>query len=309
MTAIPLRIARQRPEPPASGGELVAAWVGQARPATAAARRASLACWCGFCGTDQAAAVARLLAGPEAVGNGLLSEFLAWLRAGGLSPATVAVRLACIRSLLSAARRLGLARWRPERLPGSPKPLPYRDLSGPTEADVRALLVVADGPRDRALVLLLATTGLRRAAVARLGVADLVREDGQVVAVLAAEKGRQEQAVRFGVGPVCGKELAKAAGTVGPTAPLFGLSYSGIGKRLKGLARKAGVSCRANPHAFRHTAITNCYELTHDPVAVQRFAGHKNVNTTMVYVDHAERRAAGLAGRLESRLTKEAADG
>lgn len=52
-------------------------------------------------------------------------------------------------------------------------------------------------------------------------------------------------------------------------------------------------------HALRHTAASDVYRTTRDPVLVQAMLGHQNLDTTRIYLRHAnlDDMAAGMAGR------------
>src|SRR5579884_916545 len=82
----------------------------RAAPATARAYTADLADLARFLDTSLEAAVGSLLQGPERASR-LVLEYALALRRRGLAPATVARRLATLRSLLGRARELGMADW------------------------------------------------------------------------------------------------------------------------------------------------------------------------------------------------------
>src|SRR5579884_248547 len=81
----------------------------RAAPATARAYTADLADLARFLDTSLEAAVGSLLQGPERASR-LVLEYALALRRRGLAPATVARRLATLRSLLGRARELGIDR-------------------------------------------------------------------------------------------------------------------------------------------------------------------------------------------------------
>src|SRR5579884_2975353 len=82
----------------------------RAAPATARAYTADLADLARFLDTSLEAAVGSLLQGPERASR-LVLEYALALRRRGLAPATVARRLATLRSLLGRARELGMVGW------------------------------------------------------------------------------------------------------------------------------------------------------------------------------------------------------
>jgi integrase len=62
-----------------------------------------------------------------------------------------------------------------------------------------------------------------------------------------------------------------------------------------------GVGRRINLHALRHTAFSRLYSATKDLLLVKQWAGHKSVNSTMVYM-HLE--ASGAADSATQLLLK-----
>src|SRR5579884_3681819 len=96
---------------PAGAAELLLRrFLERAAPATARAYTADLADLARFLDTSLEEAVGSLLQGPERASR-LVLEYALALRRRGLAPATVARRLATLRSLLGRARELGMVDW------------------------------------------------------------------------------------------------------------------------------------------------------------------------------------------------------
>jgi integrase/recombinase XerC len=79
--------------------------------------------------SSAAAAVALLVAGPAGQANTLSIGYKAHLSDRGLAPATIARRLAALRSIVKPARTLGHVTWTIDI--GSPRAEAYRDTRGP----------------------------------------------------------------------------------------------------------------------------------------------------------------------------------
>ena len=127
--------------------DLVAAWLGGRVIRTQVAYRQALSHYAAWVGADPAAAVADLLGGGAGQANARALAYRTAMSDAGLAPATIAQRLAALRSLVKLARTLGLVAWQLE-IP-SPKVRTYRDTHGPGTDGVRAMLA-AGARRDPA---------------------------------------------------------------------------------------------------------------------------------------------------------------
>ena len=200
----------------------------------------------------RAAAVESLVAGTAGRANTLALGYKAHLTDRGLAPATVARRLAALRSVVKLARTLGRVAWAID-IP-SPRAEAYRDTRGPGLEGWKSLLAAArkrattpKGKRDLALVRLMHDLGLRRGEVVALDLADLDLEAGHGGDRRQGEVGEDERdaqrpdgggAGRLGRGPgrVAGAAVrpARPGRRAGPPDP------AGRGQRGAGLARRWG---------------------------------------------------------------------
>jgi integrase/recombinase XerC len=263
------------------------------------------------------AGVAVILSRGHGQANGLALQYKGNLIQRGLHSATVNRRLAALRSVVRLARTLGMVPWVLEV--ENMKTQPYRDTRGPGRVAVRAMLnhltdqeqrsggVSLKAKRDRAIVLLLYSSGLRRGEVASLNVED-VDLDAGTLAVLG--KGRTEkewmtlpESTKTAIGA-----WLEVRGT-GP-GPLFSnmdragkgighLTGKGIWQIVRNLGRKVGVKSR--PHGLRHSGITEAVKLAQiNGIGLEEvldFSRHANVKTLMVYRDR-ERNVQGQLAEL-----------
>ena len=79
--------------------------------------------------------------------------------------------------------------------------------------------------------------------------------------------------------------------------PLSGSSLQQVIVRAR---TDAGVPDRATPHSLRHSFATHLIEEGVSIRQVQRFLGHTNINTTMIYTHLTEEVERDALGALES---------
>jgi site-specific recombinase XerD len=217
----------------------------------------------------------------DQVDTRVLAEYTAELGRGRprkLAPATIARRLAAVRSLLRF--ELGAARVpdavagprRPRRLPESPKP-----------DEVDALLVSLDGEgplalRNRALVELIYSAGLRSREAIDLDLRD-VDFDQELLHVRG--KGGKERTVPLGeeASAWLGRYLRDARPELARGAE-DALFLSTRGRRLDTSALRRLVP---HPHRLRHAFATHLLEGGADLRVIQELLGHSSLSTTQVY--------------------------
>ena len=195
-----------------------------------------------------------------------------------LSPATIARRLAAVRSCLrftygpARVPDAALAPRRVRRLPDAPK-----------ASDVDALLEVAEGSepldlRNRALLELLYSGGLRSAEAVGLDLADV---DFEREAVHVHGKGGKERVVPLG--EEAAHHLAhylrdgRPALVRGAEDAIF---LSARGRRLDTSTVRRILR---HPHRLRHAFATHLLEGGADLRVIQELLGHSSLSTTQAY--------------------------
>ncbi|RDI74799.1 Site-specific recombinase XerD [Gaiella occulta] len=216
----------------------------------------------------------------EGVDIRALSEYTAELGRGrrGLAPATIARRLAAVRSLLrftlgpSRVPRGTISPRRPRRLPDAPK-----------LADVEETLagVAGDGPlglRNRALLELVYSCGLRSAEAVGLDLGDV---DFEQESVHVLGKGGKERVVPLGEEAAYAVALylrdGRPALARGAENALF---VSVRGRRLDTSVLRRLMR---NPHRLRHAYATHLLEGGADLRTIQELLGHASLSTTQIY--------------------------
>jgi len=266
-----------------------------------------------YCVLSPDDAVARLFATDRGLAHQIALGYLEHGRARGLAAATIARRLAALRSLTYAARLIGAIAWTLE-LP-SPKVIGYRDTRGPGRAGFLRLVAVADQQaepkraRDLAILWLCYGRALRRAEVCSLNFPEHIDLAGERIQVLGKHRTQREWLT---IPPATCRALAawianrgdfagplffrldRAAAASGERSPLTG---EAIYQLMGGLAAGAGLG-RVRPHGLRHAAITEVLDVTRgDFRTAQRFGRLAKADTLKFYDDNRED-LGGNAARL-----------
>jgi integrase/recombinase XerC len=232
--------------------------------------------------------------------------FAAASHAAGLAPRSIQRRLSALRSFFefllregAGARRSGgaggAARVRANPAQGVRAPKAPRRLPQTLDADQMArLLAIPRGggvltARDRAIMELLYSSGLRLAELVGLDLASLDLKD-RTVRVLG--KGRKSRIVPVGrhaltaLGEWLRERAALAAS--GETALFVGRGGRRLGPRaVQGRvgywARRQGLNVHVHPHLFRHSFASHLLESSGELRGVQELLGHADISTTQIY--------------------------
>lgn len=262
-------------------------------------------------------AVAALVTSGRGDAHAIALAFRVHLQSRGLAPATVARKLAALRSVVKLAGQLGQVDW--ELTITSPRGEAYRDTAGPGADGWKAVRETARvgaedgspiGLRDFAIVRLLHDLALRREEACRLDLADVDLDDaGRPFRVWILGKKRLHKESLSLPRPTSEAVAAWIAARGPHPGPLFvRLDPGGAdGGRLTGrsvanvvrrLGERSGLRRRLRPHGLRHQAITEALDRTGGDVRkVQRFSRHADLKTLVVY-DDKRRDGAGEVSKL-----------
>lgn len=219
------------------------------------------------------------------------------LRGGHLGWATQAEYLGAVRAFLAWCFLHGLTDRNPAanlQLPRRPARLPLSVLN---EEEVRRVLrAPSNGTpqalRDRAILEVLYSTGLRRAEVARLDVQDI--DQARRVVYVRSGKGQRDRVVPIGrralywvrrylsrARPVLARR--DGATTLFLTARGAALRLNRLSERVRDYLARAGLRRSGSCHLFRHTMATHLLDGGADVRDVQEILGHSNLSTTARY--------------------------
>ncbi len=231
----------------------------------------------------------------------LVRQFLAHLGEQQYSAATMARKIATLRSFYKWADRRALASGNPMtviRTPRQGKRLPKaitieqieQLLAAPSDSDVL-------GRRDRAMLETLYSTGIRVSELVGLMVADL---DLSGEALHVRGKGKKERIVPLGSHALAAVqrylEMLRADAKFGPMAretpdrlPLFlnkhggRLSSRSVRRKLDKYLKAVGLDPTISPHTLRHSFATHLLDNGADLRSVQELLGHQSLSTTQIY--------------------------
>ena len=218
-----------------------------------------------------------------------LRAFVAAEHRRGLSPKSLQRRLSACRSCYAWWLRQGRIAANPAagiRAPKAPRKLPQ--VLDPDEA--KALVEVpTDAPlglRDRALLELFYSSGLRLSELCGLRWRDLDLADA-LVTVLG--KGSKQRSVPLGSHARGALAEWRASTGAGNDAAVFPGRTGGpitpraVQLRIRLLAQRQGLFKRVHPHLLRHSFASHILESSGDLRGVQELLGHADIATTQIY--------------------------
>lgn len=254
---------------------------------------------------------------PESLSSDAVRAYLQWLDQEGGKPASLARKLAAIRSFYRYLMRRRLVSRNPVdgmRTPKQPKLLP-RVL---TKDDADALMNFPAGQtvgalRDRALLETLYSTGARVAEVVALDIDDVRESEGLV---RLQGKGSKERIVP--IGEVALDAIRRYRQSL---PPRFIRASQGVfcnrrGGRLtsrsvarivtKYSSRLAGGA--VSPHALRHSFATHLLDEGADLRSIQEMLGHASLSTTQRYTHVATDQLLAVYDRAHPRAGRSSED-
>jgi integrase/recombinase XerC len=228
----------------------------------------------------------------DALTGATLRVFVAERHHHGLSGRSLQRLMSAVRAFYRYLLRIEAATHNPAqgiKTPKAPKRLPAA-----LDADQAARLVAiptedALARRDRALLELFYSSGLRLGEIAALDLAALDLREGMV---RVTGKGSKQRDVPVGAHARAALQtwLGERATLVRAPTPAVFVSESGarlsrrqIERRVAYWAQRQGVGQPVHPHMLRHSFASHLLESSGDLRAVQELLGHANLSTTQVY--------------------------
>ncbi len=223
---------------------------------------------------------------------GQVRNAVAYLHREGLGGKSLQRWLSSLRSFFQFCIRRG---WMKNNVadgisaPKSPKRLPKT-----LDVDQTAQFVAVEGDdfinkRDRALLELIYSSGLRLAEVTSLNVNDIDWGDAMLT---VTGKGRKTRVLPIGSMAMAALKdwlVARKQYTQDSEAALFTtqrggrISHRAVQMRMQQLSSTQGMDKPIHPHMLRHSFASHMLESSGDLRLVQELLGHENISTTQIY--------------------------
>jgi integrase/recombinase XerC len=227
---------------------------------------------------------------PEEVDHLAIRRFLAHLH-GELKKSSIGRKLAAVRAFYRYLLREGIVVKNPAELVSTPK----KEQKIPFHLSIDEITALVEGPgettilglRDRAILEVLYSCGIRLSELTGLRVQDIDRE-GRLVRVLG--KGNKERIVPLGrqAATAIAAYLEERRDPPGD-APFLLNARSGrltgrsVARIVDNYLIKLATMKKVSPHTLRHTFATHLLEGGADLRAIQELLGHASLSTTQKY--------------------------
>lgn len=222
----------------------------------------------------------------------MLRRYTMAIKQAGLKARTIQLKLSSIKGFFKFLLHRRSLTTDPSELlvtPKSDKPLPKN-----IEVDevIQLLNFIPEQTidfRDKAIMELFYSSGLRLSELANVNTDDLAIEQGEL---LVTGKGSKQRLLPMGTQAIEAiKQWLNVRGEfikVDSTALFLSklgnrISVRQIQQRLNHWAKKQGLNNTLHPHKLRHSFASHMLESSGDLRAVQELLGHANLSTTQVY--------------------------
>ena len=225
-----------------------------------------------------------------------VKSFLAFLSTQSYSKSTIARKLATLRSFYKFCMRRSYIKVHPLasiRTPKQEKRLPrFLELD-----EISKLLATPDastllGARDRAMLEVLFSTGVRVSELVDLSFADV---DFIAPTIRVRGKGKKQRTAPVGSTAIAAVQKYLELRRADPRSATFDqealfvnkhgqrLSTRSVRRKLDKYLAEAGLDPSISPHTLRHSFATHMLNNGADLRSVQELLGHQSLSTTQVY--------------------------
>jgi integrase/recombinase XerC len=225
----------------------------------------------------------------------LIRSFLVSLYRVKMSKTTVSRKIASLRSFYRYLLKEGRIGLNPAELVQLPRTEKYVPVVLSVD-EIQALLGVqfADdetGKRNRAIMELFYSTGIRLSELTGMNVADLRFEEGLIK---VRGKGRKERIVPVGApavnavrdylgGRQTGKDFRAAENPLFLNSKRGRMNPRDVARVVERAVKKSGIQRKVSPHVLRHSFATHLLDAGADLRSIQEMLGHRSLSTTQKY--------------------------
>lgn len=213
----------------------------------------------------------------------VITFFIGFLLKYGMDARTVARKLSSLKSFFKGLKKMGIISENPAETIKTPKI--KKHLPGFLSYDQIKKALEIDDPRNRAIMEILYSCGLRAGELVGLNISDIDFNRDEVKI-----KGKGDKQRIVPLGRAAKDAVLKYVDVRKSNVPQLFLNYRGgrlttrsiqyiVRKHLMKLARAAGT----NPHILRHSFATHLLENGADLRAVQELLGHSSLSTVQIY--------------------------
>lgn len=216
---------------------------------------------------------------------------LSWSRRQGLGATSIALRLSALRTFLDWLIKQNKLNANPAKGIANPKRAKHLPKNMDVDEVDQLLEIQSNDPldiRDRAMLELMYSGGLRLTEMINLNCREMNLLDGEVRVVGKGNKTRKVPLGRIAITWLT--EWLKMREVFKPEDDALFISKFGrrisarnVEKRFERWGIKQGLSSHVHPHKLRHSFATHLLESSGDLRAVQELLGHANLATTQIY--------------------------
>ncbi len=218
--------------------------------------------------------------------------FPATLHQSGLSSASIQRALSAARSFYRYLLREKKVKLSP--FDGASAPKSKRHLPNTLTAEQVAHLVSDKEStniaiRDRAIMELFYSSGLRLSELVKLDLGDIDFDEASVRVTGKGEKVRIVPVGRFAIEAINKWLESRPAMAAKDETAMFTsqrgtrLSTRAVQQRINYWAKRLGLDVRVHPHMLRHSFASHILQSSSDLRAVQELLGHSDISTTQIY--------------------------
>lgn len=227
----------------------------------------------------------------------VIRSWIVSLLDGGLAPSGVCPKLSAVKSFYRFLLKRGFVATDPAYGVNAPKkkrPLPYFVREGDLDRllDDMEFPDTYEGRRDKVIVAMLYSTGMRAAELIGLDVADVNMRESLVSVIGKRNKQRLIPMVpelHDGLSAYLA-ERERLLSDVAENQALFldagtckRISYAKLRVLVRGALSKVTMQSKRSPHVLRHSFATSMLNHSADLQSVKELLGHESLKTTAIY--------------------------